>query len=158
MRRAADTLTADLFEVPMPAETLPGALDYGLAVRRLLVDAIKASPLNACQIAARMSELTGVPITEHQLHAWTAPSREGWRFPLEYLPAFEAANETHALTAWLAGTRGGRLLVGREALNAELGRLERLRDEAGRKIKQLKSVMGEGYELPRGPRALHRTE
>lgn len=144
MKRAADTLTGDLFEVPMPAVSLPGALDYGLAVRQLLVDAIKASPLNARDMASRMSELIGHPISEHQLHAWTAPSREGWRFPLEYLPAFEAAAETHAITAWLASTRGGRLLVGREALNAELGRLERLRDDAGRKIKQLKNVMGEG--------------
>lgn len=143
MKRHVDPLTGDLFEVPMPAASLPGALDYGLAVRRLLVDAIKASEINASQIAARMSELIGHPISEHQLHAWTAPSREGWRFPLEYLPAFEVAAETHALTAWLAATRGGRLLVGREALNAELGRLERLRDEAGRKIKQLKNVMGE---------------
>ena len=143
MKRATDTMTGDLFEVPIPAASLPGALDYGMAVRRLLADAIKASYINASQIAARMSELIGHPISEHQLHAWTAPSREGWRFPLEYLPAFEAAAETHALTAWLAATRGGRLLVGREALNAELGRLERLRDEAGRKIKQLKNVMGE---------------
>jgi hypothetical protein len=122
---------------------LPGALDFGLAVRRLLSDAIKASPLNAAQIAARMSELVGTTITEHQLHAWTAPSREGWRFPLEFLPAFEAAAETHTITAWLADTRGGRLLIGREALNAELGRLERMRDEAGKKIKQLKTVMGQ---------------
>lgn len=144
MKRPPDTVTGDLFEVPMPASTLPGALDYSLAVRQLLVDAIKASPLNAVQIAARMTELTGHIVSEHQLHAWTAPSREGWRFPLEYLPAFEAAVETHAITAWLAATRGGRLLVGREALNAELGRLERLRDEAGRKIKQLKGVMGDG--------------
>lgn len=141
--RAADLLTADLFAVPTPAESLPGALEYGMAVRQLLADAIKASPLNARQIAARMSELTGTEITEHQLHAWTAPSRESWRFPLEYLPAFEAAAETHVITAWLAATRGGRLLVGREALNAELGRLERMRDDAGRKIKQLKTVMGE---------------
>ena len=36
--------------------------DYGLAVRRLLSDAIKDCPLNARQIAARMSELTGAPL------------------------------------------------------------------------------------------------
>jgi glutathione S-transferase len=132
-----------MFAVPVPASPLPGALDFGLAVRRLLSDAVKASPYNASQIAVRMTDLIGAQITEHQLHAWTAPSREGWRFPLEYLPAFEAAAETHAITAWLADTRGGRLLVGRDALNAELGRLERMRDEAAKKIKQLKTVMGE---------------
>lgn len=144
MKRPADTLTGDLFAVPVAPAALPGALDYGLAVRQLLVDAVKSSPLNARELAARMADLTGHPISEHQVHAWTAPSREGWRFPLEYLPAFEAAAETHAITAWLAATRGGRLLVGREALNAELGRQERLIDAARQKIKQLKNVMGEG--------------
>jgi len=143
MKRGPDSLTGDLFAVPVAAATLPGALDYGLAVRRLVADAIKDCPLNIHQIAARMSELTGHAITEHQLHAWTAPSREGWRFPLEYLPAFEAAAETHVITAWLASVRGGQLHIGREVLNAELGRLERLRDEAAKKIKQLKTVMGE---------------
>lgn len=143
MKGGSDSLTGDLFAVPVPAATLPGALDYGLAVRRLLVDAIKASPLNATDIATSMSELVGHPITVHQLHAWTAPSRDGWRFPVEYLPAFEVAVETHGITSWLAATRGGKLLVGREALNAELGRLERLRDEAGKKIKQIKVAMGE---------------
>lgn len=121
---------------------MPGTLDYGVAVRQLLLDAIKACPLNSNQVAARMSELMGYD-SGNSLHAMTAPSRDGWRFPLEYLPAFEAATETYAITAWLADTRGGRLLVGREALNAELGRLERLRDEVGKKIKQLKTVMGE---------------
>lgn len=144
MARPHDRHTGDLFAVPVPDEPLPGAMDYSLAVRRLMADAIKASPHNARDIAARMAELTGQNITEHQLHAWTAPSREAWRAPLEFIPAFEAAAETTALTAWLAGVRGGRLLIGREALNAELGRLERLRDEAARKIKQLKSTMGEG--------------
>lgn len=138
-----DVLTADLFAVPVEPAQLPGALDYGLAVRRLVAEAIKDCALNAHAIASRMTELTGASISEHQLHAWTAPSREGWRFPLEYLPAFEAACETHAITAWLAGVRGGELQVGREVFNAELGRQERIRDEAGRKIKQLKRVMGD---------------
>lgn len=144
MRGAKDSLTGDLFEVPVPAATLPGSMDYGLAVRRLMSDAIKASPYNTAQIATRMSELTGQNITEHQLHAWTAPSREAWRAPIEFIPAFEVAAETTVFAAWLASVRGGRLLIGRETLNAELGRLERLRDEAAKKIKQLKTVMGEG--------------
>ncbi|HEX8963784.1 MAG TPA: hypothetical protein VF801_12345 [Rhodocyclaceae bacterium] len=118
-------------------------MDYSLAIRKLMADAIKESPLNAADISARMSELTGQTITVHQLHAWTAPSREAWRPPFEYIPAFEVACQTHTLGAWYASIRGGRLLVGRDALNAELGRLERLRDDAGKKIKQLKQAMGE---------------
>lgn len=143
MKRTPDAFTADLFEVPVPPASLPGSMGYSLAVRRLMSDAIKASPYNTAEIAARMSELTGQSITEHQLHAWTAPSREAWRMPLEFVPAFESAAETTTLTAWLASVRGGRLLMGRETLAAELGRLEHVREQAGRQIKRLKKQMGE---------------
>ncbi|WP_153116061.1 hypothetical protein [Rhodocyclus tenuis] len=143
MRRKPDLLTPDLFEVPVPASALPGELDYSLAIRRLLVDAIKESGISSAIIAARMGELTGATISEHQLHSWTAPSRDGWRFPLEYLPAFEVACDTHAVSSWLCKVRGGRMLIGRDAFNAEIGRLERMRDEAGKRIKALKAAAGE---------------
>lgn len=143
MRRPRDTLTADLFEVPVPRTPLPGALDVGLQVRHLLSDLLKASPLNRFEVAARMSELLGQDITKHQLDSWTAESREGWRFPLEYLPAFEVACETTAITAWIADLRGGQVLMGKEVLNAEIGKLERLKEDTARKIRQLKQAMGE---------------
>lgn len=143
MRRVHDSLTLDLFAVPVPRTPLPGALDVGLAVRHLISDLLKASPLNRFEIAARMSELLGHEITKNQLDAWTAESREGWRFPLEYLPAFEVAVETHQVTTWMADLRGCKVLVGKEALDAEIGKLERLKEEAARKIKQLKQAMGE---------------
>lgn len=143
MPKRRDQLTPDLFAVPAPVEQLPGSLDFGLAVRRMVSNAIKASPHTAAQIAAHMSELTGQTITEHMIHSWSAPSREGWRFPLEYLPAFEVACETHAISGWIAATRGGRLLIGRDALNADLGRLERMRDEVSRDIRDMKKFLGE---------------
>lgn len=145
MRR--DTITADLFEayeVPTPRAALPGALAFGAVIRGLISEAIKASPLSRPAIAVRMSELTGQDITVHMINAWTAESRAEWRFPLEYLPAFEEATATHAITAWLADVRGGQLLVGREALNAEIGRLERMRDAAAHRLKQLKRFAGDG--------------
>lgn len=143
MRRDHDALTPDLFEVPVARDPKPGALAVGHPLRHLLSDLLKASPLSRFDIAARMSELTGQDITKHQLDSWTAESRDGWRFPLEYLPAFEAAVQTHEVTVWLADLRGCRLLVGKDALEAELGKLERARDEAGKRIRQLKQVMGE---------------
>lgn len=143
MRSARDLKTLDLFEVPMPRNPLPGALDVGLPVRHLLSDVLKASPLSRFEVAARMSELLGHEVSKHQLDAWTAESREGWRFPLEYLPALEVALETHALTGWLAELRGCTVLVGREALDAKIGKLERMRDEAAKQIRQLKQAMGE---------------
>lgn len=143
MRRAPDHLTLDLFEVPVARTPLPGALDVGLQVRHLISDLLKDCPRNRFEIAARMSELLGHEITKHQLDSWTAESREGWRFPLEYLPAFEVAVETHQVTTWLADMRGCKVLVGKEALDAEIGKLERLKEDAARKIKQLKQAMGE---------------
>lgn len=143
MRRVHDSLTLDLFEVPVARNPLPGALDVGLAIRHIISDLLKASTRNRFEIAARMSELLGHEITKHQLDSWTAESREGWRFPLEYLPAFEVAVETHQVTTWMADLRGCKVLVGKEALDAEIGKLERLKEDAGKKIKQLKQAMGE---------------
>lgn len=141
--RRADTMTLDLFEVPVPTTPLPGALNFNLALRHLLSEALKSCPLSRSEVAARMSELTGDTITKHQLDAWTAESREGWRFPLEYLPAFEVAVGTTTLIAWIASVRGGKVQMGKDALDAEIGKLERLKEDAARKIKQLKHAIGE---------------
>lgn len=143
MSRLRDNLTLDLFEVPVPTAPSPGALSFGLVLRHLLSDLLKGCPASRVEISARMSELTGDTITKNQLDAWTAESREGWRFPLEYLPAFEVACETHRLTAWMSDVRGCKVLVGKEALDAEIGKLERLKEDAARKIKQLKHAMGD---------------
>ena len=143
MKARHDPLTLDLFEVPVARNPLPGALAIGLALRHLLADLLKASPRQRFEIAAHMTELIGHEITKHQLDSWTADSREGWRFPLEYLPAFEVACETHAITAWLADLRGCKVLVGKEALDAEIGKLERLKEDAAKQIKKLKHAMGE---------------
>lgn len=143
MRRVHDPLTLDLFEVPTARAPLPGALDIGKQLRHLISELLKSCPRTRFEIAAHMSELTGNEITKHQLDSWTAESREGWRFPLEYLPAFEVAVGTHQITTWMADLRGCKVLVGKEALDAEIGKLERLKEDAARKIKQLKQAMGE---------------
>lgn len=143
MRRPSDPLTMDLFEVPVPVRPTPGALAIGPALRGLLSDLLKRSPMSRHEVAARMSELTGESISKHQLDAWTAESREGWRFPVEYLPALEEALQTHEVTAWIADLRGARLSVGREALEAQLGKVTQMRDELARQERALKKALGE---------------
>lgn len=138
-----DSYTADLFEVPVPVPPLAGALAVGPALCALLSRLLKETPLSRHDVAARMSELTGETITKHQIDAWCSESRNGWRFPLEYAPAFEVALETHSLGAWYANLRGGKLLVGKEAVDAEIGKLERMREDAARRIRALKGIMGE---------------
>ena len=51
--------------------------------------------------------------------------------------------ETTGLIAWVSSVRGGRVLMGKEALDAEIGKLERLKEDAAKKIRQLKLAMGE---------------
>jgi len=142
--KARDSLTLDMFvEVPTPRVAVPGALDIGSQFRHFLSEAIKYSPLSRHQIAARMSELVGHDITKHQLDSWTAESRDGWRFPLEYLPALEVALDTHEVLAWLATIRGAKLSVGREALESQLGKLGHMKDALRKQEQAIKKLLGE---------------
>lgn len=144
MRR--DAITLDLFEVPQALPALEGSHDFRTLVAGLvgeLLEHAKAAGMNRHQVAAEVSRLTGKEVSKAMLDNYTSEAHDSFNVPLWLVPALESACHSHVLTQWLVATRGGKLLVGREALNAELGRLERARDEAARKIKQLKNVMGE---------------
>lgn len=142
MHRPADTRTLDLFEVPEPVPELPGTLDFRAQVAHLVSEITRRSDLDRYAIAARMSKLTGKEVSKHMLDAYASELREDHNLPLYLVPALEVACESHVGTAWLTKVRGGRLLIGREALMAELGRLERTRDEAAAQIRLLKTQMG----------------
>lgn len=144
MRR--DGMTLDLFEVPQPLPALEGSHDFRQMVAGLvceLLEQASAGGLNRHQVAAEASRLTGKEVSKAMLDNYTSVAHETYNIPLWLVPALESVCRGHVLTHWLVNTRGGKLLVGREALNAELGRLERARDEAARKIKALKNVMGD---------------
>lgn len=145
--KARDGLTADLFDgypsVPVARGNRPGSLDIDSEFRWLLSNLMKASALSRQQISARMSELVGHEISKHQLDSWTAESRDGWRFPVAYLPAFEVAIESHELTAFIADLRGARLYVGKEALMAQLGKVEAAKLQLKRQEAALKRLLGD---------------
>lgn len=137
------TLNLGLEPAPEPPSDLPGSQQVSTELRHLLSRVLKECPHSRHQVAARMSELLDVDVSKHQLDAWTAESREGWRFPLEYLPAFEEACETYEVSNWLAGKRGARLLIGEEWKRAELGKFEEIREEANKQIRKLRKELGE---------------
>lgn len=143
MRRVQDTATLDLFPVPHPAPETPGTMDYRVTVAHLVGDMLRGAQGDRFDVAAKMSRLTGKDVSKNMLDAYASDAREDHNLPFYLIPALESVCESHALTAWLVDMRGGRLLVGREALNAELGKLERARDEAAKQIKKLKALMGE---------------
>ncbi len=132
------------FEVPAPISPIPGALNISAEMRGLISNILKDCPRSRFEVAARMSELTGVEITKFQLDSWTAESRDGWRFPLEYAPAFEVACETHRITEWLAAKRGCKIMVGKEALLAELGKIEQMEAELKAQKQALKKYLAGG--------------
>jgi hypothetical protein len=127
--------------MPRPRVYLPGSLAHGPQMCGLLAQSIAATDKSRAQIAAHMSDLTHDTITEPMLNAWTAKSHDRHRFPLEYAAAFEVAVETTALQQFLADERGSKLLVGQEALDAELGRIRRQQADLRRQEQALAKLM-----------------
>lgn len=128
--------------VPRAATPIAGSLHCGPQIRQLLSECLKQCPSSRFGVASRMSELLGSDITKSQLDAWTAESREAWRFPFEYAAAFEEATATFTLTEFLAAQRGCKVAVGDEALLTELGRIE----QAEQALKQRKVLIKDFLE------------
>lgn len=128
-RRFRDALTLDLFEVPVPAAPLAGNLDLDVPLREALSDALKHADKDRWAVAAEMSRLTGREISKYMLDAYTAESRSDHNFPFRYAAAFEVATGSYCLGHLLAKARGCKMLVGEEALLAELGRIEQMEAE-----------------------------
>lgn len=141
--RPRDTYTRDLFEVPQPAAPIPAGLDYRATVAALVGQMLKEADGDRFEIAGRMSRLTGTDVTKYMLDAYSSEARDTFNLPFWLVAALEESCHSHVLTNWLTGVRGGRLLIGREALNAELGKMEKLKEELTKKIRQIKQVMGE---------------
>lgn len=142
--RRPSTYSGDLFEIPMPANPLPGSMDYRAVVAHLLARMITESGLTRYAIAAQASELVGKEVSKYMLDAYTAESRDEFNPPAWLMPAIEAVCKSHLYSNWLAEIRGGRLLIGRDALAAELGRIERQRDELGSQARTIKEQMRKG--------------
>ncbi|CQR43679.1 conserved hypothetical protein [Thiomonas sp. CB3] len=141
--RRADRHTRDLFEVPSPAPELPGMLDFRPQIASIVSEMTRAADIDRYEISSRVSRLVGRDVSKNMLDAYASELREDHNLPLYIVPALESVCSSHLLSGWLADVRGGRLLIGRDALLSELGRLERSRDDAAAKIKRLKAQMGD---------------
>jgi len=140
--KRVDERTLDFFEVPQAPAPVNGSLDCAAELCATLADMITDSInrkviRSRYDLAARMSELTGHEITKAMIDAWTAESKEAWRFPFQFAPAMEAACDSTALQELFGRKRGSRILVGEDALLAEMGRLDV--DEA--RIKQRRAKL-----------------
>lgn len=114
------------FEVPSVPRSDAGGLDIALAVRETLTDMLGATAVQGHdrhEVAARISRLSNHEISKHMLDRYTAPSADGWRFPLEALPALVQATGDYRLLELVAEKCGCRVYRGEEAMLAEIGAL-----------------------------------
>lgn len=136
----SDPFTIDMFdEMPPAPVSAPGGLSCRSEIAHTMSEALKGH--DRYDIAAKMSRLLGRDISKHMLDAYTAESREDHIPPLDTAIAFDLATESRALAELFAKKIGAKMSVGKEALDAKLGQLERVRDEAAKQIKHLKRVM-----------------
>lgn len=142
-RNRFDALTGDMFIIPRPAAPIPGSMDYRKTVSHLIGQMLTeahAAGIDRDEVAAQASRLTQKTISAAMLYAYTAQSRQGFNCPLWLAPVLETICSSTALADWHAHMRGGKLLVGAQTLDAEIGRLERERDIANDQIKKLKTL------------------
>lgn len=132
----------DLFEVPKPVAPLPGSMDYRTLVCELVSSMLVG--LNRHEVACEMSRLTGRDVSKSMLDSYCAPSHDNYNLPAWVVPALETATSSHDFSNWLATTRGGCLLIGAEALDAEIGRLTGQRDRANERLKLLREQQKRG--------------
>lgn len=125
---------------------IPGALDDSNTVRGLLVDAIRKSGKSREHIAEAMSFALNREITVRQINAWTAESREDYRFPAEYDRAFCYATGDDRLLRVRAELAGYRVITATEFELLELGRQYLIRQRANEKIAAFEKRLG-GIDL-----------
>ncbi|MDF3840450.1 hypothetical protein P3W55_01855 [Pseudomonas citronellolis] len=147
MRHGKDDRTLNIeFDVPQPVAV--SSCDFRVQVSEIvseILDGAKlAAGLQRCDIAAQMSRASGEDISKHMLDAWSSPARVDHNLPFYRAALLEQVCGTHRLTDLLVEIRGGRVAYGRDALLAELGRQERIREEATRKARELRRHLGGG--------------
>ena len=110
--------------------SVTGTLNIQAGLREALNQAIKGCNLSRWEIAGKMSDLLDCEISKAMLDAWTAESKEGHRFPAEFLPAFCRVTGCRVPLSILAEMAGLFALPGPEALRAEIQKL----DEEAKKL------------------------
>ena len=109
---------------------LNGSMDIDTEIRAAISQDIKHAhdstgrELSRYEVAARMSELTGIEITKSMLDNFSAESHEKHRFPCQFLPAFVITTGQRMAFEVLSRRSGLFALPGPEALRAEIQRLD----------------------------------
>ena len=139
----SDALTSDMFAIPRPAPQIPGSMDFRVVVTHLVGDMLKdaaAAGIDRYEVASRASRLAGRDVSKAMLDGYTAESREEFNVPLWLAPVLEVVCQKTALAEWHGGVVGGQLLLGADAIDAEIGRLESERMRATEELKAMREL------------------
>jgi hypothetical protein len=115
-------------------------------VRQALVAAIRQCGKSRAQIADEMSQLTATEVTVRRLNAFTAESREDYRFPIELARAFCMATGNYELLFGLVVRSGLHVISDTELELLELGREYLRQKRANDRVQMLEKKLG-GIDL-----------
>ncbi len=149
-RNQIDTAQLSLFdhltrltEEKRAAAGSEGTMNVRDRLRRALNRAIKECSLSRHQIAGEMSHLLGVEITKAVIDAWTAESKDNYRIPAEYLPAFCRATGSNDPIEILNDTVGMFSMPGPDALRSEIQRWKEKLSEARSEVRKREMFLEE---------------
>lgn len=121
-----DLITADLFGDARQVQA--GSLACSVEIAHTMSQAIKAAhqerQISREEVGLRMSRYLDRNVSLAMINAYTAESRESHNLSLERAIAFDHATESFALLELHARKCGAKVLMGRDVLLAELGRVE----------------------------------
>lgn len=133
MTRRRDQSQPDLFSeaaavypVRRPVERVR-PVDLSLRVKTAMSQALRESPMNGAEVAAKMSEILGQEISSDTLYALTAASKPDHQISIVRFIAFVRATAAWWLWDLLVEDDGLFVMEGREARLAELGLIEQER-------------------------------
>ena len=136
-----DLTTDGLFLIPRAVEKSTGALACRVEIAHAMSEALKGQ--DRYKVAAEMSQVLKREVSKHMLDAFTAESREDHTPPLDTAIAFDLVTGGYALLDLAASKLGARVVIGKETLHTQLGRLETEREETTNKIRSLKAALGD---------------
>lgn len=136
MNSRPDLCTGDLFAaIPRTADFQSAAMDLKVRIAHAMGRAMKNCPHDRYEVASRMSRILGRDVSKNMLDAYAAASKDTHIPNLAFCIAFDAATGQRELLNLSAALLGCTVLVGEEALRAELGQIE-LQEDALRKRKR----------------------
>lgn len=118
-----------------------GSCDISQRLKELISEGLRQCNFDRYEAAARMSRLVGHEVSKSQLDSWTAESKESYRFPAEYLPAFVRVTGYKEPLRVMAELVQCYLLESEEALLAELGKIDCQKRELTQKEKAVREYL-----------------